>query len=239
MSTELTPETHLDALPDFSPETLTARALSLPGPPLETAQRLLDLARDAYWKQKDLPRAIAFSQSALGYACHHANQSPDLHNQLLGLLKAAAYNLASFTWPGWDEPNITITPADQAVGREAAKINLHLAQTLNRPPGPLASAYWLFGAHELAAANYRIALNAFAEYRSIAPTDDHRRLADGYTAITLLTARRDDAAASAQFDAAVAALLALNTEDSKVFADQLRSVRAYFLKSPPVAQAST
>jgi hypothetical protein len=208
--------------------------------PLETIQHLCDLARTAYWELEDLPAAIAHSQSAITQAFAEADRTPDpdLALKLRGLAKAAAYNLASFTWPGWNEPNITITPADQAVGREAAEINLHLAQTLNRPPGPLASAYWLFGAHELAAANYRIALNAFAEYRSVAPTDDHRHLADGYTAITLLTARRDYAAASAQFDAAVAALLALNTEDSKFFVDQLRSVRAYFLR-PPAASAQT
>lgn len=200
--------------------------------PLESIQHLCDLARDAYWKQKDLPAAIAHSQSAITQAFAEAARTTDsdLSLKLRGLAKAAAFNLASFTWPAWDEPGITVTPADQVIGREAAEINLHLALKLNRPPGPVANAYWLSGAHELAAANYDLALNLFAQYRLIAPTDDHRHLADGYTAITLLTAHRDDAPASTQFDAAVSSLLALNTDDTKFFADQLLSVRKFFIK---------
>ena len=64
--------------------------------------------------------------------------------------RGVAYNIASFTWPGWDDtPNITPEMIER--GAAAAKVGLRLAEELDDiQPGIL----WINGAHALAAKRY-------------------------------------------------------------------------------------
>ncbi|HZZ43594.1 MAG TPA: hypothetical protein VFE58_11705 [Tepidisphaeraceae bacterium] len=198
--------------------------------PEQIAQQLFNRAHSAYWKDKDLPTSLSQGHACIQHALSCAEQSPpDLANRLHSIAKSAAYNIASFTWPGWQEPGITITPADLASGRAAADLNLRLALELHRPPGPLASAHWLVGIHAMSVHDHAAAHHAFTQYRLIADTAEHRHLADGYSAVNLLLSTPTPAATTS-FNTAVSELTKLNTEDSNFFAAQLLTIKQFFLK---------
>src|SRR5688500_10487115 len=121
------------------------------------APSLDDLAKramDIYWKQKDLAVTVALLLEGIAKGQAAAAVNPADATQILGTVKAMAFNLASFTWPGWDEAGITITPQQMALGRDAADLNYQLALELNRPPDKVAAAHWLVGAHALAAGEF-------------------------------------------------------------------------------------
>src|SRR5689334_21284785 len=73
------------------------------------------LVMDLYWKRKDLPRAIALGRAGVQFALAQGDAS------LRPAGKAIAYNIASFAWPGWDEPGIMISPTDAALAMDAAR----------------------------------------------------------------------------------------------------------------------
>ena len=128
-----------------------AAQLAASNSPAAAIDRLDTELRDAYWKAKDLPRVVAMGRAGIAYAKAQA-ASARLDSDREGFLQRAktlAYNVASFTWPGWAEFGIVITPGDLAFGFECAETNLRLAIELNRPPGRVADAHWLVGAHHL------------------------------------------------------------------------------------------
>src|SRR5579871_4413511 len=96
--------------------------------PLAACSAYADLVRHLYWQQKDLPGVVMMAQAGIQYGTAAAEEigpeDSDPWKELLSIVKGLAYDLGSFTWPGWDEPGITITPADLNTGREAAKTNL-------------------------------------------------------------------------------------------------------------------
>jgi hypothetical protein len=194
----------------------------------------LELGHQAYWKKKDLPSAITFSRTAMeigqAMATKMKTTDPAAANQVLGVVKGIAFNLASFTWPGWDEPGIVIGPDDLAMGRKAAQLNFYLALELKRPPDKVAVAHWLMGAHALAAGQHDQALKHFESYQTTATDETNRLTARGYSAITKLAAGRESAKAKTAFDDAVTALKVINSDDSKFFAEQLVSVRKVLVK---------
>src|SRR4051794_31454663 len=91
--------------------------------PPAAAQCYADAVVDAYWKRKDLPTVVAVARAGIQFTLTTAlfTAAPDQVEKLRSTAKAIAYNLASFTWPGWDEAGIVCTPADLAAGFDAAK----------------------------------------------------------------------------------------------------------------------
>jgi len=90
-----------------------------------------------------------------------------------------AYNVGSFTWPGWGE-GPAIERHHLAAGLAAAKLNLELALGFERG---VASAGWLVGAHQLAAGRRS---DAAASFRSAVDAAEDRAselLFGGYVAI--------------------------------------------------------
>src|SRR5690242_6188654 len=74
-----------------------------------------EVMRELYWKRKDLSASVLFACAGMSLglaAAARADASdPSLGVQIRGLVKGLAYDVASFTWPGWDEPGIVITPS--------------------------------------------------------------------------------------------------------------------------------
>jgi hypothetical protein len=123
---------------------------------IESAKSFLDAMTELYWKRKNLPASIAIGRAGVAFATTQAVNADrandkELSHKLRSTAKALCYNLASFTWDGWDEPGFAITPSDLAVGLDAAKANLRLAEELNKGDLPLSRAYWILAGHELSA----------------------------------------------------------------------------------------
>jgi hypothetical protein len=134
--------------------------------PLKNTEIFGELLRH-FNEKKELVWAVTFGRAGIQYGLAQARAvaqtNPELATKLRGLAKPLAYNVASFTWPGWDEPGITIGPSELAIGHDAAKANLRLAIELQRGDLPMSRAHWLLGAHELARKNRAEARKQFDE----------------------------------------------------------------------------
>lgn len=146
-----------EALSGGKPYTTVAGSLRERLPDAEDAARAFgDLVGRLYWQDKDLPAVVAFAQEGIRFCLDSADAAEGAGETeraltLRGAAKGLAYNLGSFSWPGWDEPGILVDSAALAIGRDAARLNLRLAQELGRGDLPLSRAHWLLGAHLLAA----------------------------------------------------------------------------------------
>ena len=106
------------------------------GDGLGAAKTFSEAANHFYWKEKDLVSSVAMGRAGVQHAlsaaaCCDPGDLP-LAFELRGQAKAMAYNIASFTWSGWDEPGIVIGPSDLATGLDAARTNLRLGTELKK-----------------------------------------------------------------------------------------------------------
>lgn len=207
------------------------------GKPQLVAKRYADLVNDLYWQEKTLPDVVTIARAGIQYSLTKAQELAESDSagaaQLKGTAKAIAYNLASYTWPGWDEKGIVISQADLIAGLDAAKLNLRLAIELNKGPKPLSMAYWALGAQYLAVGEYEEAVGAFDSSKEKAKEGKDRTselLALGYIGVARIAEGTKKAKGQKQLDEAIAGLEKLKTEDSKFFADQLRTVLKVFAK---------
>ena len=166
--------------------------MSAEGSPEVVAQRYEFVVRSLYYPGNDLPAVIHVAQTGIDFALGEAaaaerRQDGEAAAQFRRAAKGLAYNLASSTWPGWDEPGINIRTQDLEAGFAAARLNFRLAEELAVGPEPMANAYFMLGAHALAAFDYDAASDYFSRFGEIARSADLRELtilAEGYRVIT-------------------------------------------------------
>ena len=181
------------------------------------------LIRYLYWQRHDLPAVVTVGSAGIHYCLQTAagaDIAAETAARLRGIAKAAAYDLGSFTWRGWDEAGIAIDPTSARIGYECARLNLQLAQHLRRGDLPLSRAYWLLGVHlwdrgETVGA--REALDAAATYAEAAGARAEQLLADGFSQLIAMLAVPGNSAAA--LEATKAELAGL--EDGPGFATQL------------------
>jgi hypothetical protein len=160
--------------------------------PSEVAANYSSVVRSLYYSGKNLPAVVFVAGKGIDFGLSHAvaaerRGDTETARRFRGRVKELAYNLASFTWPGWDEPGIDIRTSDLAAGFAAARLNLRLAEELDRGPEPMANAYFILGAHSLAAPDYDAAAAHFLRFGEIAREaglEELALLADGYGLIT-------------------------------------------------------
>jgi hypothetical protein len=222
----------IDALDHSGP----AAAIELLGScdPLVAADAYARLQSELYWKRKNLPAMVALSQAGIEHALAAAERCADTSQQqsFRQRAKRLAYNLASFTWPGWNEPGIDLAAKDLAAGLWAAELNVHLATVLQRPPADQAGALWVLGAQRLAAADHAGALTTFQQALShalLASDPTLEGMLRGYESLTHLLARSDDPPLQERFEAHVAALRSLSSPDAVSYAEQLLVARDVFV----------
>lgn len=190
-------------------------------PPAEALARVDADLRDAYWKAKDLRRVVALGKAGIAYAVQHAAGTGD-RETLLQHAKTLAYNIGSFTWPGWDEPGIVIEPDDLAFGHACAQQNLQLAIDLKRSAERVADAHWLVGAHHLARREWSAAIDAFERAAGLHATP----LAQGYVLLARLCS--GDVSAENEWTAHLDELAHRSDKDAAFSREQLMTARAVF-----------
>ena len=198
-------------------------------------------ANHFYWKDKDLPASVAMGRAGVQYALAAAMRldpgEASLVSELRGKAKAMAYNLASFTWPGWGEPGIVIGPSDLVTGFDAARTNLRLAMELRKGALPMSRAHWILGAHELAATRHADAQTSFAracEQASEANSPAEHGLAVGFGILNeMLTPATHSPEAfrvlKERLEAAEARLKSL--EHGEMFVQQIHTALGVFSKA--------
>ncbi len=184
--------------------------------PREVARRFDGLVRELYWERKDLPAAIAVGQGGIGYCLARWQESTDApERDFFGTqAKVIAFNVASFAWPGWDEPGVRPTASEVAAGLDAAKLNLRLAEELNKPAERVQDARWLLGAHLLAVGDAAAALEEFQQ-----SSPGTRPLYAGY--VLLAEIMLGSADAKQNFDQLLATMRGEDDEESRSHASQL------------------
>ncbi|HEY4329720.1 MAG TPA: hypothetical protein VGN88_08285 [Phycisphaerae bacterium] len=203
-------------------------ALEESGTPEEVGKAFEELHLDAYWKRIDLPLAALLLHAGILFCLGRAKLEVDvaLQNKMRSTAKGLAYNLASFTWPGWDEPEMRPTSDQMAMGLEAARLNLQLAIELEKPPERLRDAHWLLGAQMLAKGDIRNAREEFKMAVSEA-ADEHYGLHNGYVLLTGVLLREEGA--GVKWDGHMTGLAAADTENGKFAHAQLMTAFHVFV----------
>lgn len=153
---------------------------------VEQVQLFIDVMRHAYWKKKDLAATIQIGQAGIAHADKIKSAHPDQMEEIDGKVKGIYYDIASFTWPGWDEEDITITPEQVKLGLRAAEKNLALAIELKKEDLPCSRAYWMLAAQELANGHYEKAREHFGQAELLAnraQVTGEALLAKGFTLV--------------------------------------------------------
>lgn len=194
------------------------------GAPDEVAWRYDEAVREVYWKAKDLPAAVTIGRAGIQYCLGRVNESsaPAQRDFFGTRAKALAFNVASFSWPGWAEPGIAPTAEDLAAGMQAARLNLRLAEELSKPTDRVEDAHWLVGAHLLAVGDAAAALEQF---RQASP--ETRPLYAGYVLLAEVVLGRSGA--DGKFEDLVGGMRASRHEEMQSYASQLETARGVFL----------
>lgn len=81
-----------------------------------------------YWQHQALAEYVTLSREIIRrlQAALDSPEAAGSRENLVRPLGGECYNLASFAWPGWDEPGIVVGPAELAAGREAAGLCLEI-----------------------------------------------------------------------------------------------------------------
>jgi hypothetical protein len=189
----------------------------------------LEAMRHAYWEDKDLSAAMAIAWAGISRLLATAHGAePAAADGLRSQAKALSYDLASFTWAGWDEPGIVITPPEARAGYAAARANLALATELEKGELPRSRAHWILGAHELAAGrpdDAKTNFEAAATLADAAGTEgvSEAKLARAFLALAELGAGTDS---EAVLDSALQALR--EDPDGAALVEQVQTARAVF-----------
>lgn len=104
-----------------------------------------------YWEKKDLASYLVVATHLLDTALANSTGSTEASKFFAARSLGLSFDIASFTWPGWNEPGVTVTPALRAAGLEAARLNFELAQDDQLPDGVRKAAHFILGAQLLAA----------------------------------------------------------------------------------------
>ena len=186
------------------------------------------LIRHYYWQKKNLRVVVALSRNAIvrGREWAEAEADETARNQVLSQVKAIAYNLASFTWPGWGEEGIVIDEAVREEGVRAAELNLRLAKSLKRGPKALSAAHWIIGAHRLTAGKAEFAVMSFKRAKGHSEQAGDRAGAlmnRGYVGIALAKSGQL-AMGTGTVQSAISQLEAEGSDDAKFYAAQVQDI---------------
>jgi hypothetical protein len=209
------------------------------GEPEKVAGLYGALAHHYARNENDLALSARMAQAGIRFALTEAQRiaksNPEGATSLRAQAKTIAYNLAANTWPGWGEEGVEPTPEQMAIGWDAAKLNLRLAVALKKGPEKEAHAYWIIGAHEMAAGEYEAAAESFhvaAAKGREAGIPSSELMAQGYRAVARILAE-DTPERRAELEAAKAALKKRadeGDEDAGFYLPQLDTALRIFLE---------
>ena len=197
-----------------------------------------DLVLDCYHRAKSIAQVLHFGSAGIHYclAAERAHDGKDetAAKELRFAAKRMATNVASFTWPGWDGPEITMSPDQMRQGLMFARYSVRQLHELDPTPAQLAFTYWFLGAQLIAHKQYAEALQvlkaAHAYNQEHGENPESRLMLEGYIGLAALLEGRVESG-EAEFSAAVASLQARGSTDAQFYAEQLLTARTVFLEA--------
>lgn len=207
--------------------------ISTLGEPEEVMAVFELVTRDLYWEKKDLTAAMAMGRAAIQFGLITSLEVMDGDQKVAFMLrsqsKSMAYDLASFSWPGWDEAGIEISSSDLIFGQDAAKTNLRLAVSLRKGDLPMSRAFWVLGAHHLAVNKLPGARKAFVEgikYATAAEAKEFELLLRGYVYLVDMLEEPGNRELPVEFDFIKRQLF--RSQDGKFYSNQLETAYRVF-----------
>jgi len=187
------------------------------------------LLRDAYWEHKDLRMVMLLGTAGIYFNFVQAKVTTDdaARMKFKSAAKRLAYNIGSFSWPGWAEQGITITESDRVRGLEAARLNMRLALELQVPFDKIEAAAWLMGAQLLAAGQVEEAL---FQFRYAVPEEEHKDYGLFLGYVLLAEKLLGVTGAKEKYELHLGKLREGGTEEGKFAEGQLETARAVFEK---------
>lgn len=205
------------------------------GTPEGVALHYSELVKDFYMKEKSLPMVKMLAQAGIQYCLIQGqafkNTDKAKADRIFSYGKTIAYDLASFTWPGWQESSINITQADLKLGLNAAKLNLRLAKSLKKPAMKMAYSYWIMGAQLLAHKQFQDSIDFFnfaLDNAEKANDKLFQTVCEGYVGLTRIVSGIKAPLGQELYDQALLMLESDHGNDSQFFFAQLKSVKAFF-----------
>lgn len=132
---------------------------------------------ETIFKGKQLGTYLLLARSVFESAIEGAarSKSAEDRNAYLFVAKMTAFNIASFTWPGWNEGEIEEN--DREVGYQFSRLHMKISEQLDLPPDKRANACWIGAAHEMAAKNYAVARSLFSRAKVLGEESDNEETA--------------------------------------------------------------
>jgi tetratricopeptide (TPR) repeat protein len=209
--------------------------LSALGEPKVVAERYEDVVKDLYWKERAIPPMVTVARAGIQYCLTKAQEvekeDPELAVHLRSSAKTNAYNLASFTWPGWEEKGIVLSEADLVAGLDAARLNLRLAIELDKGALRVSMAHWALGAQLMAAGRHEEAVEAFtlSREKAHAALDKlYEMLALGYVGVAKILSGSQRADGEKDLETAMEELREFKGEDGQFCINQLETAMRVF-----------
>ncbi|MYB75498.1 MAG: hypothetical protein F4X83_00015 [Chloroflexi bacterium] len=197
-----------------------------------------NLILDCYHRTKSVEQALHFGSAGIHYCLASAREldgnDDTAAKEFRYAAKRMATNVASFTWPGWDEPGIAISADQMRQGLLYARYSVRQLHELDPTAEQLAFTYWFLGAHLMADGLYAEAQAVFAS--ALAYNREHgddpegRLMLEGYVGLTKLLAGQEQCG-DTEYCAAITALQARDSEDAQYYVEQLMTARTVF--APP------
>ena len=177
------------------------------------AQAFVDLVLDCYWKAKSAEQVTHFAKEGIRFCLASASGHDGIDDNLARARRFAAKrmatNAASFTWIGWDEPGVKISPDQMRQGIEFARYSVRQLHELDPTDAQLAFTYWFLGAHLIAEGSYDEALKVFAKTKEFSDSEggnpDYQAMIEGYIGLNKILSGDDDPG-DEEFKSAVSAL---------------------------------
>jgi|TARA_B100000315_G_C14427571_1_gene518597 hypothetical protein len=185
---------------------------------------------NTYYKAKSIRQVLHLGCAGINYCLSRAGELDPNSQESKDLrlsAKKMATNIASFTWPGWDEPGIEISAEEMRQGLAFARYSIRQLNDLDPTDDQLSFSYWFLGAQLLAHKKYDEALEIFTQAHRYGPDGkgDSSAMLTGYIGLTKILNDQDG---EEEFAAAILRLESIGTEDAKFYAEQLQSVRSVF-----------
>ena len=197
-----------------------------------------DLIFDCYHKAKSIAQVLHFGSAGIHYclaaARTHDGKDETAAKQLRFAAKRMATNVASFTWPGWSEPGMSISDEQMEQGLIFARYSVRQLHELDPTAAQLAFTYWFLGAQLIAHMQYADALQvlkaAHAYNLEHGEDPEGSLMLEGHIGLAALLEGREESG-ECEFSAAVASLQARGSTDAQFYAEQLLTARAVFMEA--------
>ena len=155
-----------------------------------------------------------------------AEEDAELAHEMRIGARGAAYNIASFTWPGWGDWPEPISEQRQALGLAAAKKGLEIAESLG---DVTPNILWILGVHHLNAGQHDQAVASFNRAKQFARNEFYGNMHLAWVALTELCRANTQANLSA-FETALTKLMGSSDEQASFFVQQLETARGIYVR---------